>query len=173
MMDFIQQPMETTVGDAREGSAHLDPEDLEFVTTIVQAADGRKADDIVVLHVGNVSTLTSFLVLLSGNSRPQNQAIAAAIVKDVQERYALTPGGSGVPEGSAESGWMLLDYGNVMVHVMTPKSRLYYNVEGQWKEKGGIPVDMDHVLVPNQVETVSTDRMDDGFVAAEDDPFWS
>ncbi|EEC46330.1 predicted protein, partial [Phaeodactylum tricornutum CCAP 1055/1] len=97
-----------------------------------QAADGRKADDIVVLHVGNVSTLTSFLVLLSGNSRPQNQAIAAAIVKDVQERYALTPGGSGVPEGSAESGWMLLDYGNVMVHVMTPKSRLYYNVEGQW-----------------------------------------
>ena len=37
----------------------------------------------------------------------------------------------GVPEGSADSGWILLDYGEVMVHIMTPKSRLFYDIEGQ------------------------------------------
>ena len=122
MIDFMDQPMETTVGDAEKLSSpsslsqqKAEKEQLEFVKCIVKAADGRKADDIVALRVDKVSTLTSVLVILSGNSRPQNQAIAAAIQKDVEEMYGLRPGGSGVPEGSAESGWMLLDYGNVMV----------------------------------------------------------
>ena len=75
---------------------------------------------------------------MSDNCRPQNQPIAAAITKDAQEAFdGMKPGGTGVPEGSPESGWMVLDYGSVMVHIMTPKSRLYYNVEGQWRDKHG------------------------------------
>ena len=101
--------------------------DLELVRTIVKAGDGRKAEDIVGLQVAQVSTLTSFMVFLSGNSRPQNQAIAAAIADDVEEKFGLVRN----PQGTADSGWMVLDYGSVMVHIMTPKSRLFYNVEGQ------------------------------------------
>ena len=195
MLDFIQQPMESTVGDKSEGPTIIDPIDMEFVTTIVKAADGRKAEDIKVLYVGDVSTLTSFLIVsnllfcvfyftlslcltcniqvLSGNSRPQNQAIVAAITDDVEEEYKIRPGGNGVPEGTAESGWMLLDYGSVMVHVMTPKSRLFYNVEGQWKDKGGEEVDVSHVLVPNAPVQTDPGSMDDGFVSEDNDPFWS
>lgn len=172
MYDFIQKPMESTVGDKDDTA--LDADDMNFVTTVVQAADGRKADDIKVLFVGQVSTLTSVLIVLSGNSRPQNQAICAAITDDVEEKYDIRPGGQGVPEGRAESGWMVLDYGSVMVHIMTPKSRLFYNVEGQWKDKGGTEIDMSHVLIPNSIADEDNAALQgDGFVAQEDDPFWS
>ncbi len=152
-------------------SVNTDETLLPLVECIVTAADGRKAEDIVALQVNHVSTLTSVLVIVSGNSRPQNQAIAAAITRDVQDELGQRPGGNGVPEGSAESGWILLDYGSVMVHIMTPKSRLYYNVEGQWKEKGGVAMNIDYLLVPNQV----VGKRDDAKMepAPEDDPFWS
>ena len=177
MLEFIDQPMESTVGDGASLSmdSQQQQEILDLVYCIAKAADGRKAENIVALHVHPVSTLTSYLVILSGNSRPQNQAIAAAITKDVQEQFDLRPGGSkGVPEGTADSGWMLLDYGTVMVHIMTPKSRLYYNVEGQWKDKGGVALDLSHVLIPNSAlsaEAGFTPQAEE--VPEEEDPFWS
>eukprot|EP00429_Kryptoperidinium_foliaceum_P050932 CAMPEP_0176124472 /NCGR_PEP_ID=MMETSP0120_2-20121206/62759_1 /TAXON_ID=160619 /ORGANISM="Kryptoperidinium foliaceum, Strain CCMP 1326" /LENGTH=177 /DNA_ID=CAMNT_0017459251 /DNA_START=81 /DNA_END=610 /DNA_ORIENTATION=+ len=136
MIDFINKPMKTTVGDEAPNVPPEEDELADLVRCVVRAADGRKAEDIVAIRVSAVSTLTSFVVIVSGNSRPQNQAIAAAIKGDVQEEYDMLPGSTGVPEGDAQSGWMVLDYGSVMCHVMTPKSRLYYNVEGQWKDKG-------------------------------------
>eukprot|EP00797_Seminavis_robusta_P006269 Sro1419_g271060.1 silencing factor RsfS (118) ;mRNA; r:6113-6466 len=117
--------------------------------------------------------MASFLIILSGNSRPQNQAIAAAIRKDVQEQFEMLPMGNGVPEGSAESGWMLLDYGEVMVHVMTPKSRLYYNIEGQWRDKGGVEMDLSDVILPNVVESSAVMEGTMDIEDEQDDPFWS
>lgn len=102
-------------------------EDLSYVRTVAGSADGRKAENIVALQVAQVTTLTSYMVFVTGNSRPQNQAIAAAIMDDMEEQYGMIKN----PQGTADSGWMILDYGSVMVHIMTPKSRLYYNVEGQ------------------------------------------
>jgi len=180
MVDFIREPMKTTVGDAFSlGNGNtIDPELTNLVQCIVRAADGRKAADIVALRVHHVSTLTSVLVILSGNSRPQNQAIAAAISRDVAEQFdGFRPGGNGVPEGSAASGWMVLDYGSVMVHIMTPKSRLYYNVEGQWRAKGGKEMDIADWLVPNSVMAAqSTAEQSTGKALIEpdpEDPFWS
>ena len=180
LLRFMDEPMASTVGDAdRAGSGgSLTQEDddgelLDLVRCVAKAADGRKADDIVALYVRHISTLASALVIVSGNSRPQNQAIAAAVTKDVLEKFGLRPGGSGVPEGSAESGWMLLDYGSVMVHIMSPKARLFYNVEGQWKDKGGRYLDLSDVLVPNNVAEERTALDKAGFAAKEDDPFWS
>ena len=114
MIDFMEQPMDS-VAPGNSATPLVPPEQDEvadLVRCIVAAADGRKADDIVAMRVSQVSTLTTFLVILSGNSRPQNQAIAAAITKDVEQAFDnLKPGGSGVPEGSPESGWMVFDYG--------------------------------------------------------------
>ena len=98
-----------------------------MVRTIVKAADGRKADNIVALQVAQITTVTSYMVVLSGSSRPQNQAIAAAIMDDMEEIHGIHQN----PQGTADSGWMVVDYGSIMVHIMTPKSRLYYNIEGQ------------------------------------------
>jgi len=76
-----------------------------------------------------------------------------------------------LPEGTADSGWMVLDYESVMVHIMTPKSRLYYNVEGQWVEKGGDYMDLSRVLVPNN--SVGETNAQQLNVPQEQDPFWS
>jgi ribosome-associated protein len=175
MLDSMEEPTETFVGDLNKPPNSAEQDELTaFVNCIVKAADGRKADDIVALSVSHVTTLCSCLVILSGNSRPQNQAITAAIQNEVKDKYDRKPGGTGVPEGSADSGWMLLDYGDVMVHIMTPKSRLYYNVEGQWRDKGGEEMDISHVLIPNAPVSGTADLTgDDGFVEKEDDPFWS
>jgi ribosome-associated protein len=178
MIDFIDEPRNSKelVGDQTLGPPESD--DLaELVRTMVRAADARKADNIVALRVSKISTVTSFIVIVTGNSRPQNQAIAASVKAEVQERYGLLPGSTGVPEGSPESGWTVLDYGSVMVHVMTPKSRLFYNVEGQWKDKGAEYMNLADVVLPNTAPVAGLE----GAVKAgtmqgiskEDDPFWS
>jgi len=70
-------------------------------------------------------------------------------------------------EGTADSGWILLDYGDVMVHVMTPRSRLFYDIEGKWKK--GEDMDLSGVLVPNEPIGSSKEIGEKD----EEDPFWS
>ena len=153
MIEYIEDPIDPKelVGDAdQKRSVPLEQDELApMVRCIVNAADQRKADNIVALRVSPISTVTSFVVFVTGNSRPQNQAIAASVQKDVQEQFGQLPGSTGVPEGTADSGWMVLDYGSVMVHVMTPKSRLFYNVEGNWRDKGAEEMDITDIIMPN------------------------
>jgi ribosome-associated protein len=165
----------------------IDDATLDLMNCIVIAADGRKAENIAALYVAHITTITSILIVVSGNSRPQNQAICAAIRTAVSElnqqkmkldNDTTTTSASTTPaqtnnshtksyynqptiEGTAESGWMILDYGSIMVHVMTPKSRLFYNVEGKWKQpqpiivsstnmmSTAISLDLSHLLIPN------------------------
>jgi ribosome-associated protein len=172
MMDFINQPMDSMVGDEPSDVPPERDELAELVRCIVRAADGRKAENIVAMRVSEVSTMCSFIVILSGNSRPQNQAIAGAVKKEVEEEYELLPGSTGVPEGDAQSGWIVLDYGSVMVHVMTPKSRLYFNIEDTWKDKGSEYMDISDILIPNSVDSQTPSGTMEG-VPADEDPFWS
>mmetsp|Transcript_10743 Transcript_10743/g.25599 ORF Transcript_10743/g.25599 Transcript_10743/m.25599 type:complete len:288 (+) Transcript_10743:164-1027(+) len=155
MIEYIEDPIDPKelVGDAdQKRSVPPEQDDLApMVRCIVNAADQRKADNIVALRVSPISTVTSFVVFVTGNSRPQNQAIAAAVQKDVQQQFDQLPGSTGVPEGTADSGWMVLDYGSVMVHVMTPKSRLFYNVEGNWRDKGADEMDITDIIMPNTI----------------------
>jgi len=163
---------------------------VPFVHTIVHAADMRKGTDIVAMRVTQCTSLTNFVIVISGTSRPQNQAIANSIKNDVEELYdGKRCLGKGIPEGSADSGWILLDFGEVMVHVMTPKSRLFYDMEGQWRERGGEYLDLSDVLVDElngigggtgavglvgdeekDEEMTMRERLD---VEKEEDPFWS
>ena len=151
VLDGITSPPEfpnsVDPSDLPSGPISADPL-TPFVHTIVRAADMRKGSDIVALRVTQCSSLTNFVIIISGTSRPQNQAIANSIKNDVEELYnGKRCLGKGIPEGSADSGWILLDYGEVMVHVMTPKSRLFYDMEGQWVERGGEYLDLSDVLV--------------------------
>lgn len=191
-VDFIESPILDT---GRLPVSNLDqvvPDDLSLdplaplVETIVRAADGRKAEDIRALRVSKLTATTSFLIVVSGNSRPQNQALAAA-VKDAVEEYddRRSCRGNGVAEGTADSGWILLDYGDVMVHVMTPKSRLFYDIEGKWSD--GEDMDLTEWLVPNssvmameEEEKNNSDSDSGGPIGGgmanldkEEDPFWS
>lgn len=97
--------------------------------TIAEAADDRKAGDIVILKVGEVSYLADFFVIVTGYSKAQVRAISQAIEHKVEiewERRSLRT------EGVAESSWILQDYGEVIVHILLPQEREFYNLEAFW-----------------------------------------
>jgi len=132
---------------------------VPMVHAIARAADKRKAGDITALRVSHLTVTTEFFVNMVGNSRPQNQAIAAA----VEEELKLL-GRTARHEGTADSGWILLDFGDVIVNVMTPRSREYYDIEAFWKD--GQFLDLAAVLLPSLPSGPQPAGDEDA------DPFW-
>jgi ribosome-associated protein len=99
---------------------------------IAAIASDRKAIDIRVVDLRDIVTYTDFFVICSGNTERQTKAIHDAIhdeLKHGDER--LLPRRT---EGAAESRWILLDYLDVVVHILTPEAREYYRLEQLWGE---------------------------------------
>jgi ribosome-associated protein len=95
----------------------------------IVAADDRKGADISLIKVSDVSYLADYFVFITGFSTTQVKAIAESIEKDVEENLELLPLRR---EGKSDGRWILLDYGDVIIHVMLPDDREYYNIEAFW-----------------------------------------
>jgi ribosome-associated protein len=94
-----------------------------------EAADDRKAADIVLLRVAEVSYLTDYFVFATGFSRTQVRAIADSIKEKVEQELGKQPIRV---EGKTDASWILLDYGDVIVHVFLPEEREFYGLEAFW-----------------------------------------
>ena len=94
-----------------------------------EASDDRKAVDIRLIRVDEVSSLTDWFVISSGLSDVQVRAIARSVEDQIEEATGRLPLRR---EGQKEGKWMLLDYGEVIVHVLTPSERSYYDLEAFW-----------------------------------------
>lgn len=97
--------------------------------TLAQAAEDRKGGDILILKVTEVSYLADYFVLVTGFSRTQVRAILEAMVAAAAIHCHRSPRGR---EGEAEATWVVLDYGDVIAHVLTPEQREFYNLEAFW-----------------------------------------
>lgn len=106
-----------------------DLESYALTTAAVQAAEDRKGADIVVLRVEEVSYLADYFVIVTGFSRVQVRAISEAVRSEVEERLQRQPVRI---EGQSEGSWILQDYGDVLVHVLMPDERDFYNLEAFW-----------------------------------------
>jgi ribosome-associated protein len=102
---------------------------LQLALMAIQAADERKGADIALLRVTEVSLLADYFVIVTGFSRVQVRAIANAIADKVKQELHYTPRHL---EGQSEASWILLDYGDVIVHVQLPQEREFYNLEAFW-----------------------------------------
>lgn len=102
---------------------------LELAKACAKAAYDIQAEDIQVIDLRGISTITDFLVICSGSSMPHLKAIMRDIEKDVAEHRKESPHYS---EGKADSRWVVLDYIDVMVHVMHEEMRGLYNLEDLW-----------------------------------------
>ncbi len=107
----------------------------ELMALVVDALDDLKGSDIRTLDVHKKSSYTDRLVFATGNSSRQVKALADHVVEKVKEQ-GITPMGE---EGTPESGWILVDLGDVVVHVMLAETRDFYNLEKLWGED--TPVD--------------------------------
>jgi ribosome-associated protein len=100
------------------------------LNTVVEAARSKKAARIRLVDVKDVASFTDVFAFMSGSSDRQNRAIAEAI----EDALRLTGEHPISREGEANGNWVLLDFGNLVVHVMDEETRRHYNLEGLWKE---------------------------------------
>lgn len=94
----------------------------------MEAATEKQATDVVLLDVRDICNFADYFVLSTADSGRQINAVAEEI-----EKVLKTEGERPIHrEGSADSGWVLLDYGDVIVHTFAPVERQFYNLEGLW-----------------------------------------
>lgn len=134
MTDYFQgnfplQSIPLTKNTVRSPLAQTEEVSGKLALTIAEAASDRKAGEILLLNVGDVSYLSDYFVIMTGYSRVQVRAIAAAIEAQVESEWQRRPLRT---EGKAEGSWVLQDYGDVIVHIMMPKEREFYNLEAFW-----------------------------------------
>lgn len=98
---------------------------------VIHALEDIKGLDIKVLDVTGKSTITDILVIASGGSNRQLRALAESVVEKSKEAGLIPLG----VEGRPESGWVLVDLGDVVVHVMLPETRAFYGLEKFWGEE--------------------------------------
>jgi ribosome-associated protein len=96
-----------------------------------ELADNKKAEDLVVLDVRELSSITDYFVLASGTSEPHLRAIADEITNQLRKQHGVSPR---VVDGNIQSGWMVVDLFDVIVHVMHQEVRKKYDLETLWSD---------------------------------------
>ena len=111
-------------------------EGKELALAVATCADSKQAEDIVILDLTGISTITDFFVICTGGSLPHLKAIRKGVADGLLE-------GSGVRDssrdGSPESQWMVLDYGDVILHVFHEDKRGNYALEDLWSDAPRVP----------------------------------
>ncbi len=99
-----------------------------LLKTVVKAADDKRAEDIIVLNMQGISMIADYFVICHGNSDKQVQAIAREIKEKVEELQQPVKR----IEGFEEARWILVDLGDVVVHIFHKEERNYYKLERLW-----------------------------------------
>lgn len=102
----------------------------ELLQLVFDAADDKRAEDIVVLNMKGISLLADYFVVASGGSDRQVQAIARAVIDQAQENDITVRS----VEGFDAARWILIDLGDVVAHIFHRDERDYYNIERLWRE---------------------------------------
>ena len=106
----------------------------EVARRIVDLLSDRQAEDIVLLDIHEIVYFTDFFVIATAQNQRHVGALIDAFEKDLANE-GIKPLRR---EGEATSGWVLVDFGGVIVHVFTPEQRTFYNLEGLWS-RAGVP----------------------------------
>lgn len=108
----------------------IDPETFQAMKECVHALDDRKCENLVILDVRGKSTITDFLVICSGNSAPHLRALSQAAERAVGHK----PGKTSRQMEDFESGWVVTDGIDFVVHIFTPETRDFFRMESLWKD---------------------------------------
>ena len=105
-------------------------EAIELARKVVEAASDKQAVDIILLDTREVCSFADYFVMCSGDSARQIRAIFDEI-EHVLKKEGILPRHR---EGTVDSGWLLLDFGNVIVHIFAPFEREYYQLDKLWSQ---------------------------------------
>ena len=132
-------------------------ESQQKALSAAQAAIEKKASDVVILEVAELTSIADYFIVASGDSERQVKAIAQNIEKLLSSRHHRSP----QIEGAGPSTWILLDYGDIIVHVFKTDIREYYALEKMWSDAPQVPVpeqDSPVSLQPRSAKGTSTRR---------------
>ena len=96
----------------------------------VDLADSKQATDIIMLDLRNMSSVADYFVICSAD----NERLMRAVVKEIDDVLAKEGSPQARIEGSPETGWILLDYGDVIVHVFSEEQREFYKLDKLWQK---------------------------------------
>jgi ribosome-associated protein len=114
-----------------KGAPPLEPREIALLAA--EAAGEKKASDIVVLDVAETLVITAYFVVATAANDRQVRAVADEVETALREKASIKPIGR---EGEREGTWVLLDFGDVVVHVFQPEERDFYRLEKLWS---GVP----------------------------------
>ena len=104
--------------------------ELELPTDAAKALDSKKALNLKILHITELSVIADYFVIATGTSNTQVKAMADEVEYQLKEK-GIAPGHI---EGYNSNSWILLDYGSVVVHVFTTESRSFYDLDRLWQD---------------------------------------
>lgn len=108
----------------------------EMAKLAVAALEDRKAVDVKVIDIENISTLADYFIIASGTNRNQVQAMSE-VVEEELEKHDIRPKSI---EGYQTANWILMDYGDIVLHIFDEENRLFYDIERIWKD--GSPAEL-------------------------------
>jgi ribosome-associated protein len=126
------------------------------IGSAVEAAQDKQAVDITVLNLSGAGAFAEYFLLCSGQSQPQIQAIGEAIEEKLHRQGRRVAH----REGKSSAEWVLLDYGDFVVHIFSERARQYYDLERLWRsaERMTFPASSPHVLSPGNAESDATQQ---------------
>ncbi len=111
---------------------------IRLLKLIVSALDEKKAEDLRVLEVGKLSSITDYLVLATGTSEPHLRALRVELERVLDQEKAKILG----IDTTKGSGWTVVDAFEVMIHLLTPENRDKYRLEILWKDAAEVSLSM-------------------------------
>jgi ribosome-associated protein len=103
---------------------------LELAHTIVNALEDKKGENILLLDIKELTTFTDYFIICTATSSRMLNALADGVVEKTRTNHKK----KGRIEGSPEAGWMVVDYGDIVVHLFDDELRNYYKLEELWKD---------------------------------------
>ena len=114
-------------------------ESKKMALLAVEALEDKKAEDITIIDISEVSVLADYFIIADGNNKNQVQAM----VDNVQEELFKAGYEMKQMEGYREGNWILLDFGDIIIHIFDKENRLFYDLERIWKD--GIEVSIEEL----------------------------
>lgn len=104
---------------------------LTLARAIVDFLEEKKGEDILLLDLVDICSFTDYFIVCSAGTERTLKALSGEVQRQTQEMFRLKPQ---TVEGDAASRWILIDFGDVIVHLFSPELRTYYRLEELWKE---------------------------------------
>lgn len=105
-------------------------ESKKMAKLAIEALEDKKAEDIRLINISEISVLGDYFIIASGTNRSQIQALA----DNVQEKLGRAGVMTKTVEGYDTANWVLMDFGDIIVHVFDKENRLFYNLERIWRD---------------------------------------